>query len=290
MVKQINNYTLQKYYDNYLNTYFYKKLYLQEKKKRKELEIILSNKEKERNNSEVQYETETTSNNFKDDTSDIHILENNITTVLASSYKKLIPKNNNCFTNQEFWYHISNNMEYIDSFQKEIEYLLHQFGTKEPCNRFDVGNCIELIVGKMLVSIGFDIITLPNARRVDLSIMNYKQISIKYSSCGNITLHNSNSCINNDIVMTDTLIVTPDKLYLINVNELAKYNINIQDYLKNASDSLKLKRSLLTRLKHENYSYMLNIRIQYDKTICKNRLCYQLYYKQFLKEYNNINA
>ena len=72
-----------------------------------------------------------------------------------------------------------------------IKYLLKQFGTSEPCNRFDVGNSIEFIIGNYIKCCGFKVLELPNAKRFDIEILNYKKLSIKYSSTSDITLHNS---------------------------------------------------------------------------------------------------
>ena len=79
-----------------------------------------------------------------------------------------------------FWNIIKSNVSNSESSKEEIEYLLQEFGTKEPCNRFDVGNCIEYILANFLRKNGFEIKELPNAKRVDLLIENYKKLSIKY--------------------------------------------------------------------------------------------------------------
>lgn len=188
-----------------------------------------------------------------------------------------------CSNDQDFWNGLMINP---NNLRKPIEYLLKEFGTKEPCNRFDVGNTIEFIIGDYIKSCGFEVSELPNAKRFDIDIQNYKRFSIKYSSIGDITLHNSNSCINKDVEMKDTILLTPDKLYLISITELHKYNINVMDYIKNAGDSLKLKRKFLTELKNKNYSYIYDINIKHNKKECKNRLCSKIFYKEFTKEYN----
>jgi hypothetical protein len=151
-----------------------------------------------------------------------------------------------CSNDEEFWQGLI--MLDLNLLKSPIEYLLEQFGTKEPCNRFDVGNSIEFIICDYIKSCGFKVLELPNAKRFDIDIDNYKKLSIKYSSTGDITLHNSNSSINKDINMKDTILLTPDKLYLITNTELCKINININDYIKNTGDSLKLNRIMLKEL------------------------------------------
>jgi hypothetical protein len=163
------------------------------------------------------------------------------------AYKsELQPLIENSINDEEFWNGLI--MLDINSLKNPIEYLLEQFGTKEHCNRFDVGNTIEFIIGDYIKYCGFKVLELPNAKRFDIDIDNYKKLSIKYSSTGDITLHNSNSSINKDIEMKDTILLTPEKLYLITNTELCKNNININDYTKNTGDSLKLKRKILKEL------------------------------------------
>ena len=66
-------------------------------------------------------------------------------------------------------------------FKEQIKYLLNEFGTKEPCNRFDVGNVIEFILaGASLVQIGTLNYTNPN---IGVEIINNLK---KYCSDNNI--------------------------------------------------------------------------------------------------------
>jgi len=193
--------------------------------------------------------------------------------------------NKKCFNDEEFWEGLIN-LD-LNLLKSPIEYLLEQFGTKEPCNRFDVGNSIEFIIGDYIKSCGFKVLELPNAKRFDIDIDNYKKLSIKYSSTGDITLHNSNSSINKDKDMKDTILLTPKKLYLITNTELCKNNINFKDYIKDTGDSLKLKRILLKELEKKEYPYIYDINIKHDKEECKNRLCSKIFYSKFMEEYNS---
>jgi len=188
-----------------------------------------------------------------------------------------------CSNDEEFWQGLI--MLDLNLLKSPIEYLLEQFGTKESCNRFDVGNSMEFIIGDYIKSCGFKVIELPNAKRFDIDIANYKKLSIKYSSTGDITLHNSNSSINKDINMKDTILLTPDKLYLITNTELCKHNININDYTKNTGDSLKLKRKILKELEKKNYPFIYDINLKHNKKECKNRLCSKIFYSKFNEEY-----
>jgi len=184
----------------------------------------------------------------------------------------------------QLWNMISNNTDKT-MYTNKIKYLLLEFGTKEYCNRFDVGNCIEYIMGDLLNDAGIGSVRhLPNAKRVDVEFNNRK-ISIKYSSVGNITLHNSNSSINKDMKMSDTLLLTPDKLYFITVESLEKHGIDVRPFLDNTGESLKLHRRLLNLLRGREYKYMMNFNIRVDKSMCKNRLCSEVFYKMFENEY-----
>jgi len=167
-----------------------------------------------------------------------------------------------------------------------IKFALLEFGTREPCNRFDVGNSIEFLLGHMLKKAGANVMELPNEKRVDLCINSYYKISIKYSSSGDITLHNSNGSVNKDLVMTDLLLLTPKKLYLITNKELCEYGIDVTKYLKNTGDSLRLKRSLLPVLGRKKYQYIMDFNIEIDKSQCKNRLTSKIFFEYLLCQFS----
>jgi len=183
-----------------------------------------------------------------------------------------------------------NNKQKLKTKKNKIEYLLNEFGTKEPCNRFDVGNCIEYILRELLNDCGLEVQSLPNAKRIDINIIRYGCLSIKYSSVGDITLHNSNSCINKDVSFTDTLLMTCDKIYLVTDKSLLKNNIDINEYLKNTGDSLKLKRSILTKLEKNNYPYIIDFKLNINKNTCKNRLTSKLFYEKMSEEYSKVKT
>ena len=159
------------------------------------------------------------------------------------------------------------------------------FGTCERCNRFDIGNCIEFIFADV-VKCNFDIECLPNARRIDCSIKNYDKLSIKYSKTGDITLHNSQGS-NRDIIMVKTILITPDYIYLISNELVSKIGLNLQDYLKNNTDSLKLKRTILTQLKNKNYYYRFPIDLKINPEDVKHNLTAKIIYDFLEKRYED---
>ena len=57
--------------------------------------------------------------------------------------------------------------------------MLNQFRTKEPCNRFCIGNCIEhIIIEDILRNCGLKVSALPNAKRIDLTIIGYDGLAV----------------------------------------------------------------------------------------------------------------
>lgn len=169
-------------------------------------------------------------------------------------------------------------------FQCRIKYLLTEYGTSLPSNRFDVGISIENLICDHLRSIGFTVVGLPNARKIDLIVNGTYKLSVKYSSTGNITLHNSNGKVNTDMGFTDVLLLTPKKIYLLTNENLPEF-VNVIDYLKNKGDSLKLNRSILKTLEMKMFPYTFDIDISVDKKNCKHRLSSDLFYRQFMTEY-----
>ena len=162
---------------------------------------------------------------------------------------------------------------------------LTTYGTSKPCKRFDVGNTIELIIINMIRNFGFYVDELPNARRIDLRINNNYDLSIKYSSSGNIKLHNSNNCVNKDNKLTDLILITGSKLYLITKEQLLNYKINITKYLINTGDGLQMKRSVLTELKKKKYEFIKDFYLNIDKSKCLNKSCYKTFYNGLMLEY-----
>ena len=185
------------------------------------------------------------------------------------------------------WEHITKGN--LDDLQKRTKYLLLVYGTSLPCNRFDVGNSIEFILEDFISSLGFSVTKLPNAKRIDLCINNSFKLSVKYSSVGDITLHNSNSCVNKDENMTDLILLTPTRLYLITNDNIQQHGINLDDYLVNTGDSLKLKRTLLTKLESIDFKFKCSLDIKIDKSLCQNKSCAEVFYKKAMEDFDKLN-
>ncbi len=173
----------------------------------------------------------------------------------------------------------------LTKFKLIVKDALTHFGTFERCNRFDIGNCIEFFFADV-VKYNFNIECLPNAKRIDCSIKNYDKLSIKYSKTGDITLHNSQGS-NRDIIMVKTILITPDYIYLISNELVSKIGLNLQDYLKNNTDSLKLKRTILTQLKNKNYYYRFPIDLKINPEDVKHNLTAKIIYDFLEKRYED---
>jgi hypothetical protein len=185
-----------------------------------------------------------------------------------------------------FWETILKNIDsHIEEFENFVKYILNEFGTSEPCNRFDIGNSLEFSLKDILEKMGFTVQELPNAKRIDLCINKTYKISIKYSSTGDIKLHNSNNCSNTDMNMTDLLLITPDNLYLLTNENIKEYDVELVEYLKNTGDGLALKRSILNALNKKKFKYKYPINLAVNKSECKRRLCSKLFYEKVKEEF-----
>lgn len=181
-----------------------------------------------------------------------------------------------------FWQRIHNGNKSI--FKKQMETILSIYGTKLSCNRFDVGNMIEYSISDYLCLIGYNSIETPNQIRFDIDVETVGQFSIKYSSGGDITLHNSNRHTNKDLLMKDTILIT-DKEWWLLVPALMDEYIMVIDYIKNKSDSLCLQRKIFKVLKNKNYPYWFQFEIENNKKECLHRPCSKdLYRMLFPKE------
>ena len=196
------------------------------------------------------------------------------------------------------WNKINNNKKLLFDKKKEIEYLMNEFGTKLRCNRFNIGNVIEFIISDFFKKIGLNIKELTDANRVDIKIINYGELSIKYSSCGDVILHNSMGLNkNNEIV--DLLLITQNEFILFTKKQLEKNNINYSKFIYNNKDSLKLKRKIIKELKQKKYPFILDFKLGFttfgcetggfNKNNCKNRLCSKLFYESFIVEFKSHN-
>lgn len=153
-------------------------------------------------------------------------------------------------SDKQLWNNL--NKTNMSLFQSRCKYLLKEFGTINRCNRFDVGICIEFFVSDWIRLSNLQVENEPNALRTDLNILGYGKISIKYSSSGDIKIHNSLGK-NKDMSMCTTLILKPKKMYLISYNLLKEVGIDLNSYLKNVGDGLLLKNTLFTKLNKIKY-------------------------------------
>lgn len=156
----------------------------------------------------------------------------------------------------------------------QIEKILSIYGTKLYCNRFDVGNMIEYSIGDYFHLLGYHTVETPNCVRFDIDVSDIGKFSIKYSSCGDITLHNSNRHLNRDVSMQNTILITDTEWWLLLPEYIEQqFFIKIADFTKNHSDSLSLQRKILNVLKSNHYPYWFPFVLENDKKKCLNRPC-----------------
>jgi hypothetical protein len=167
-------------------------------------------------------------------------------------------------------------------YKKLMLHILEDYGCALHCNRFAIGNCHEYAIEDIVRATGLTVQNLQDAVRVDLNIKEFGRISIKYSSTGDIKLHNSNNVANKDMSMVDTLLVTPTDWWILTTAEMAKVGLDVKEYLKNSGDGLQLKRTILTELTKKKYPHRFAHSIEIEKKKCKNKETSRVFY-DFIK-------
>ena len=164
------------------------------------------------------------------------------------------------------------------NYLKMMRHLMSVYGTALHCNRFAIGNCNEYAISDLVRSTGLEVTEMQNASRVDQSVKGFGRYSIKYSSSGDIKLHNSNNAANTDMVMHDTLLVTPGEWWFLRESEMLLCGVDAKAYLKNTGDGLSLNRSILTRLKAAKYPHFFAFDCSVDKKACENKETSRVFY------------
>ena len=75
-------------------------------------------------------------------------------------------------------------------------------------------------------------------------------------------------------------------MYLLDETLLNNINVNVNDYLKNTSDGLELKRKILKDIENKGYQYHININLVIDNSKCKNKEVFRIFHREVQKEYN----
>lgn len=189
-------------------------------------------------------------------------------------------------TVSEFFERLKNQNK--DEFQTLMKQILEEQGTALHCNRFAVGNCHEYAISELIQSMGLETEVESNAKRIDISVKNFRKFSIKYSSGGNIKLHNSNNTSNTDYSMVDTLLVTPTEWWFLVPNEIAKQDIDLKEFLKSTGDGLQLMSRILTVLHTKKYPYHFACDIRVDKKKCKNLEINRIVYESIKKTLSSL--
>jgi hypothetical protein len=165
-----------------------------------------------------------------------------------------------------------------EQYSKIMTHIMSEYGTALHCNRFAVGNANEYAIAELVRSTGLEVIEMQDASRVDQEVKGLGKYSIKYSGSGDIKLHNSNNISNTDMNMHDTLLVTPDEWWYLAPESMSSVGVDYKEYLKNTGDGLALKRTILSKLKANNYPHFFKFALAVDKKQCKNKETSKVFY------------
>lgn len=188
--------------------------------------------------------------------------------LLADKHHKMMPL-------QTFWTKMRAADK--DEYKSIIQTLMTEYGTALPCNRFGIGNCNEYAIADVIRGAGLVVEELQNAKRVDIRVRDFGDISLKFTTVTTVKLHNSLGA-NTDMTLTDTLLVTPTEWWFLTQSEIAKHGVTISEYLKNNGDGLTLNLKLLKELKRRNYPWVFECNLALDKSKCKNQEIARLIY------------
>lgn len=162
------------------------------------------------------------------------------------------------------------------TFKARVQFMLREFGMTLQCNRFDIGNTIERLVADVITSMKRDVTVHTNAKRIDIEVETSVSFSIKYSTAGEVRLHNSLGS-NRDMSMTNTLLVSPTEWWFLDNALIEAHGIRVADYLTNRDDALVLRRSILTALKKKGYPLRFDFNLEIEDR-CDHRPTYEIFY------------
>lgn len=168
-------------------------------------------------------------------------------------------------------------------YQLRMKCMMDEFGTFNACNRFDVGNVHERFVADVIETLGHSVSVHSHAKRIDIIVDEALEYSIKYSSTGDIKLHNSLGT-NKDMRMKPTILVTMDEWWVLDELEMQKVDVDVTNYLVSKGDGLALKRSILTALRKAGYPHIIDVDLQIDRKSCLHRSCSDLLYEYITKK------
>lgn len=172
-----------------------------------------------------------------------------------------------------------------------MTYLMTEFGTTLPCNRFSIGNCNEYAIADVIRTTPMEVTEKQNAVRIDMGVTGFRDFSIKYSSGGTVILHNSQGS-NKDTMMHDTLLVTPTEWWFLSPAEIEKYSsVPISTFLDNRGDSLSLNlNGLLKELRKAEYPHHFEFDISIKRENCKHREISKIVYEYARNELRRLKT
>ena len=131
---------------------------------------------------------------------------------------------------------------------------------------------------EFVTSMGNRVECASHAKRIDAKIDDVGEISLKYSSGGNVTLHNVRSGINADFHVHPTIVLRPNGMYFLLEEELKKCTIELKDYLVDAKSSLELKQSIFKAIETHAPVLFIPLVIRSFKKECLRKNCFEVIY------------
>ena len=177
-----------------------------------------------------------------------------------------------------------------------VEFTLNTFGTALYCNRFAVGEIIELASRDFLCASGIPAISEPSKARFDLRVLgagdSCKNISCKFVSergtayKSHVVLYNAQRTMATDMSLHPTLLFLMDEWWFLEPNAIKECGVDIKDHIKNTGDSVHLNFTILRELRARSYPYVCAHAIRYDKAACLKKPTSELTY-ELIKDYLN---
>ena len=190
---------------------------------------------------------------------------------------------------------LNTNRPAVDKFCKIVRYILGNFPTSKPHNRFDVGGAIEICIVDLLREAcpGYVIENPDNAVLTDITI-NGRPVSIKWSGgASNVILKNTLGNAAMTPEFPDLFLLKPKGLYIL-TNDILRDKCGISDiFEKNGdgkgiwyawtSDNYSMKNKVLTEInKLRDFPYKIDMDLTVPPEKRKDGHCAKYFYDNII--------